>query len=70
MKAMTIDCKTGKQTRRETTPEELATRKADRVKALADEEVLRQKPEARKAAIERLRKTETGRDVLLVLGVD
>jgi len=70
MKAMTIDCKTGKQTRRELTPEEVTVREADIAKAVADEMVLRRKSEAREAAIERLRKTELGSDILLILGID
>ena len=70
METLTVDCKTGRKTRRKLAPEEVAVREAEMDRSAAEEEVLLRNLDARKAAIERLRKTELGCDVLMVLGID
>ena len=70
MEALTIDCKTGKQTKRQFMPAEVAQRKIDTVQAIVGEKVLRQKQGEHQKVIERVRRTELGRDILTILGIE
>lgn len=62
MESLIIDCRTGEKTRHELAPEEIAARET----ATAIEYSLQQE---RQEAIERLRGTEMGRDILTLLGI-
>lgn len=67
MESLTIDCETDERTRRKLTPEEVTACKLAAENATGHEYLQRQKYEG---AIGRLRTTQMGRDILVLLGID